>query len=176
MKILFIGNSHTYFNDMPALVKALCAQRGIDAHITMLTKGGMGLDWHLKQEQTLFNIRYGAYDYVVLQHTAHPMGDLTVMREAAHKLVRLIREAGGTPILYQTWAKKGDEAFQPAMSGVYNELGRELNVPVAPVGDEWQAFRLAHPEAGLFYKDGEHASPEGSALAAQIILRTILRQ
>ena len=61
MKVLFIGNSHTYFNDMPALFRAVCGQHGIDVHVTMLTKGGMGLDYHLRQEQTLFNIRYGGF-------------------------------------------------------------------------------------------------------------------
>lgn len=175
MRVLFIGNSHTYFNDMPALFRAFCAQRGIDAQVTMLTKGGMGLDYHLRQEQTLFNIRYGEYDFVVLQHTAHPMGDLSVMREAACSLVRLIREAGSTPVFYQTWAKMGDEAFQSEMSGVYNELGQELNVPVAPVGDEWQKYRREHPEIMMYWKDGEHASPDGSRLAARVIMETILR-
>jgi len=174
MKVLFIGNSHTYFNDMPALFKAFCAQKGIDAHVTMLTKGGMGLDYHLRQEQTLFNIRHGGYDYVVLQHTAHPMGDLAVMHDAACELVKIIRNAGSTPVFYQTWAKKGDEAFQSTMSGVYNSLGEELSIPVAPVGDEWQAFRLAHPEKEMYWKDGEHASPEGSSLAARVIMKTIL--
>ena len=175
MKVLFIGNSHTYFNDMPALFKSICGQHGVDAHVVMLTKGGMGLDYHLKQEQTRFNIRYGGYDYVVLQHTAHPMGDLTVMHDAACALVKLVREAGSTPVFYQTWAKKGDEAFQSTMSGVYNDLGKELSVPVAPVGDTWQAYRLAHPEEELYWTDGEHASPEGSALAARVILETILK-
>ena len=173
MKVLFIGNSHTYFNDMPALFRAVCGQHGIDVHVTMLTKGGMGLAYHLRQEQTLFNIRYGGYDYVVLQHTAHPMGDLTVMHDAARALVKLIREAGSTPVFYQAWARKGDEAFQSTMSGVYNDLGRELNVPVAPVGDEWQKHRLAHPDIELYFKDGEHASPEGSALAARVLFETI---
>ena len=101
MKVLFIGNSHTYFNDMPALFQSLCAEKGFSVHVTMLTKGGMGLDYHLKQEQTLFNIRYGGYDYVVLQHNAHPMGDLDAMHEAACALVKLIREAGST--VYSDW-------------------------------------------------------------------------
>ena len=173
MKTLFIGNSHTYFNDMPGIFQSLCKEHGIDMHVTMLTRGGMGLDWHMKQEQTRFNIRYGGYDAVVLQHTAHPMGDLDAMHEAAVTLAAWCREAGSLPVFYQTWAKKGDEAFQSTMSGVYNDLGRELNVPVAPVGDEWQKHRLAHPDIELYFKDGEHASPEGSALAARVLFETI---
>ena len=174
MRVLFIGNSHTYVNDMPQIFAEICRKAGVATEVTMLTHGGMGWDFHEVQPEVRFNIRYGNYDAVVLQHTAHPMGDLTVMHDAACALVRIIREAGSTPVFYQTWAKKGDEAFQSTMSGVYNDLGKELNVPVAPVGDEWQACRLAHPEAEMYFKDGEHASPEGSALAARVILQTIL--
>ena len=173
MKFLFIGNSHTYFNDMPGIFQQLCRENGIDAHVTMLTKGGMGLDWHMTQEQTRFNIRYGGYDYVILQHAAHPMGELDAMRKGAETLVKWVKEAGSTPIFYQTWAKKGDEAYQPIMSGVYDLFGREMQVKVAPVGNEWQKHRAAHPEEELYFTDGEHASPAGSALAARVIFKTI---
>lgn len=173
MKTLFIGNSHTYFNDMPGIFQSLCKEHGIDMHVTMLTRGGMGLDWHMKQEQTRFNILYGGYDYVVLQHTAHPMGDFDAMHTGAQTLVKWIREAGSTPVFYQTWAKKGDEAFQPFMSGVYDLLGKELSVQVAPVGNCWQQFRLEHPETELYFSDGEHASPHGSRLAAQVIFHAL---
>lgn len=39
----------------------------------MLTHPGMGLDWHLEQSQTYYNLLYGRYDAVVLQHNAHPL-------------------------------------------------------------------------------------------------------
>jgi len=175
MKVLFIGNSHTYFNDMPAIFQEICENYEMEVHVTMLTKGGMGLDYHARQEQVRFNIRYGGYDVVVLQHTAHPMGDLDAMRVGAETLVGWIREAGSQPVFYQTWAKKGDEDFQPTMSGVYEQLGKALDVPVAPVGDVWQQMRREQPETELFWKDGEHASPEGSRLAAQVIFDTIMK-
>lgn len=173
MKTLFIGNSHTFFNDMPGIFQSICREHGIEMHVTMLTKGGMGLDWHMEQEQTRFNIAYGGYDYVVLQHTAHPMGDFDNMRKGAQTLVTWAKEAGSTPVFYQTWAMKGDEGHQPFMSGVYELLGRELGVQVAPVGDMWQQYRLAHPEEELYFTDGQHASPAGSRLAAQVIFETI---
>ena len=37
-KVLFIGNSHTYFNDMPQMVKELANAAGEELHVTMLTK------------------------------------------------------------------------------------------------------------------------------------------
>ena len=41
MRTLFIGNSHTYFNDMPKIFADICRKNGIDMQVTMLTQGGM---------------------------------------------------------------------------------------------------------------------------------------
>ena len=175
MKVLFIGNSHTYFNDMPGLFKEICAENGMDVHVTMLTKGGMGLDYHAKEEQTRFNILFGEYDVVVLQHTAHPMGDLDEMRKGAEKIAGWCREAESRVVLYQTWTEKGDEKSQDHMSKVYFDLGALLGADVAPVGDVWQKTRIEHPDKNLYFTDGAHASPEGSALAARVIFETMFR-
>ncbi len=176
MKILFIGNSHTYFNDMPGIFKRLCADQGMDVHVTMLTKGGMGLDYHAKQEQTRFNILFGEYDVVVLQHTAHPMGDLDEMRKGAETIAAWCKEAGSCIVLYQTWTEKGDEKSQAHMSKVYFDLGVLLGADVAPVGDVWQKTRMEKKDANLYFTDGAHASPEGSALAARVIFETVFRK
>ena len=97
------GNGITGSNDMFLAVGRKAKEHGIDMHVTMLTRGGMGLDWHMKQEQTRFNIRYGGYDAVVLQHTAHPMGDLNDMKKGAETIAAWCREAGSRIVLYQTW-------------------------------------------------------------------------
>ena len=62
MKVLFIGNSHTYYNDMPHLFAEIAAYNGVELEVTMLTKGGMGFDYHVKEQQVRFNILYGKYD------------------------------------------------------------------------------------------------------------------
>ena len=94
MKTLFIGNSHTYFNDMPAIFQKICRENGIDMHVTMLTQGGMGLDYHAKQPEVRFNILFGGYDIVVLQHTAHH--DLCQVLAAVFFVHRMLHE----PVFY----------------------------------------------------------------------------
>ena len=74
MRILFIGNSHTYFNDMPALVAKMAQEEGEKCEVTMIAHGGWFLEQHAKEEEVRFNILYGNYDYVVLQEHAHPFG------------------------------------------------------------------------------------------------------
>ena len=173
MKYLFIGNSHTYFNDMPHLFAQLAQTVDEHVHVTMLTRGGMGLDYHAAGEEAPFNIRYGGYDYVILQHTAHPMGDIGEMFRAGKELIALAKASGATPLLYMTWAKSGDEGAQPGMSDAYRRLGSETDTAVIPVGEVWQAARKLLPDVNLFYKDGQHASPDGSALIAATAFATI---
>ncbi len=39
MKVLFVGNSHTFFNDMPYMLRLLGATRGIDIDVVQNTSG-----------------------------------------------------------------------------------------------------------------------------------------
>lgn len=40
---LFIGNSYTYYNDMPKLFETLCRENGKDVTAYSVTKGGREL-------------------------------------------------------------------------------------------------------------------------------------
>ena len=112
---------------------------------------------------------------MVLQHTAHPMGDLDVMARCGRKLIGWVRETGARPILYMTWTTKGDgEAAQDAMSQAYLSLQRETGCEVAPVGQNWWKYHRAHPEVELYAADGQHASEAGSRLAAATIAEVYL--
>ena len=72
MKVLFLGNSHTFVHYVPARAARFCQDQGRPLEAVMLTHPGVGLDWHLEQSQTYFNLLCGGYDAVVLQHNAHP--------------------------------------------------------------------------------------------------------
>ena len=86
MKILFIGNSHTFVHYVPARFVQFCRDHGVQAEAVMLTHPGMGLDWHLKQSQTYYNLMCGGYDAVVLQHNAHPFPGRESLLEAGEAI------------------------------------------------------------------------------------------
>ena len=48
LKILFIGNSHTYFNDMPIRVKRRFDEEGYNCSVTMLAHPGWFLAQHVE--------------------------------------------------------------------------------------------------------------------------------
>lgn len=173
MRVLFIGNSHTYYNDMPGIFAGLAREDGVDCEVTMLTHGGWFLEQHQADEQVRFNILYGHYDYVVLQEHAHPFGPEEKMWNAARSINAWIQEAGSTPVAYMTWAKKGKEEEQERMSAAYEKMAEELNALLAPVGREWWKFIHENPDVEMYAPDGEHASRTGSELAARVLWETI---
>ena len=104
IKILFIGNSHTYYHDLPAWVALMAKEEGYECDVTMLAHGGWYLHQHVEEPDVRFNIKFGHYDYVVLQEHSHPFDDVPGYIEAATTLASWIREAGSTPVIYGTWA------------------------------------------------------------------------
>ena len=67
MRLLFLGNSHTYYNDMPFLAAELLRAGGDAVEVAMLTRGGQSLAGHLQNEQTRFNLLYGGWDLCLAQ-------------------------------------------------------------------------------------------------------------
>src|SRR5699024_6826847 len=118
-----IGNSHTYFNDMPAMVAQLfSAVLGEEVHVTMLASPGMSLRWHYDQPETKFNILRGGYDYVVLQQATHPFdGEEALLRQAG-RLIQWVREAKATPVVYMTWSAKDDLPGQKELTDAFRHL------------------------------------------------------
>ena len=108
LRILFIGNSHTYYYDLPAWVARIAKEEGYLCDVTMLAHGGWYLYQHVQEPDVRFNIKYGQYDYVVLQEHSHPFDNIPGYIEEATMLVSWIREAGATPVIYGTWAMKDD--------------------------------------------------------------------
>lgn len=173
MRILFIGNSHTYVNDLPFIVKRILFANSIECEVTMLSHPGMGLDYHLEQPEMRFNILFGGYDYIVLQHDAHPFRGEGILIEAAKGINEFISKTSATALLYMTWTEKQNREGQAAMAEAYRKAAEEISAKVAPAGIAWELFREKHPECELYAEDGGHASMKGSILTAYTIAATI---
>ena len=173
VKILFIGNSHTYYHDLPAWVAFIAKEEGYECEVAMLAHGGWYLHQHVDEPDVRFNIKYGHYDYVVLQEHSHPFDDIPGYREAASTLAGWIREAGSTPVIYGTWAMKAEEIVQKTMNTVNRQLANELDALYAAVGESWWSMIRSYPEIEMYDEDGAHASERGIEFAAKVIWSVI---
>lgn len=182
--VLFLGNSYIYVNDLPALVEAISgALPGPIIRTGIHTHGGFTLAGHLEDGHVPAVLEptaaAGAWDRVVLQEqsalgtdmdpSTGKLGEPTAFHAATRRLVEMIRQRGGEPLLYMTWAKERFPAQTADLAGAYEAIGAELGVPVAPVGLAWARVRRERPDLTLFLSDGSHPHPRGSYLAACVI-------
>jgi hypothetical protein len=172
MNLLFIGNSHTYYNSLPETVMQLFEATGQKCHVTMLTEGGKGLAYHASSPNTLFNIRCGKYDIVIVQEKATGF-DPVSFKDNAKLLREMTEKTGAQFYLYMPWAGRDNRAAQRTMTDAYDRFARANGCAVAPAGEVFTRI-LTREKPGLLYReDGNHATPFGSYLAALTIFYTL---
>lgn len=182
MRILMLGNSFTYFHDMPRILAAI-----LNADVTAHTRGGAFLSEQLNAEmemgaRTFRALREEQWDYVVLQEQSRaPIFCKEKFQESVRGLCGLIRENGARPVLYASWAyREGSEklagtelsyeAMAQGLYASYHEAAEENGALVADVGRMFDAVRGI---VNLYESDDYHPSQAGSVLAAQTIARAI---
>ncbi len=189
LRILFVGNSYTYMNDLPGMFAQLARAGGHRVETGMAAPGGWTLSAHARSAETLNKLKSSKWDFVVLQEQSQvPAVDparTEAMYPAGRLLVRQIEDVGATPIFFVTWARRdgwaekglpGYEAMQFQISRGYLGIADELGVPAAPVGDAWLIAKKQHPELELWQGDGSHPTEQGTYLAACVFYATIFRQ
>jgi Domain of unknown function (DUF4886) len=169
MRVLFIGNSHTYMNALPYMVREMIrSRRGADAcEVWSVTVGGRSLLWHAAEPGTQQVLRMFEWDYVVLQQQTHPFGGHAELAGGYEKLLPHLEASGAEVLLYVTWKQKNAPVEeQDRISAAFERLAEERSLRLVPVGGAWARARAEHPDIELYTDDESHAAPAGSYLAA----------
>lgn len=170
IRILFIGNSYTFFNNLPTTLQSI-ASAGANPRkleVGTILIGGATLRSHWN-DSTRNRIRRGRWDYVVLQdQSLGPIRSAADFMSYGERFGREIRAAAARPVLFVTWARKNRPASQDSLTRSYLTLGRRINALIVPVGPTWAAFQRLNPKVNLYAEDGSHPSPLGSFLAAAV--------
>jgi pimeloyl-ACP methyl ester carboxylesterase len=170
-RVLFIGNSLTYANDLPGMVRALVDSSGagpIDIH--SVTAPNFSLRDHLQDGSAVAQIRIRRPDVVVLQQGPSSLdasrGDLLA---AAADFAAEIREAGGRPALYAVWPDRSRAAFFERVSDSYRLAAERVDGLYLPAGEAWLAAWRRDSTLALYDGDDFHPSVMGTYVAALVI-------
>lgn len=169
IRILFVGNSHTYFNYMPQMLAHLVAaeSHGVDLVVDQVTGEGAGLAWHWQNEHSRNSIETRHWDFVVLQdRSGGPLEEPQSLVRHAGLLHALVQQQDAQTILFLTWANRSRPETQAAIADLYRKTARDLRAKLAPVGLAWESVNKLDPGLRLHHHDGRHANPVGSYLAA----------
>jgi hypothetical protein len=173
-KVLFIGNSLTYANNLPQTIERLSASIGEPITATAIAFPDFSLTDHWDKGDALAAIRRGGWDFVVLQQGPSSLPDSRLQLLAdTLRFDAEIRKAGARTALYQVWPPRARARFAPDVSRSYADAAKAVRALLLPVGDAWQAAFTADSSAKLYGPDDFHPSPEGSELAARVIVETI---
>lgn len=189
LRVLFIGNSYTYFNNLPQLVSelSLSAKQGKPIEAKMVAIGGATLKSLWEEGSALEAIKQEEWDYIVLQEQS-TLGPARIINGALqindpktfHEYARLfnaeIRKAGAQTILYMTWPRQNRPEMQETLTDAYLSIGKELEAIVSPVGLAWEAVLKDQPQFALYMQDKSHPAPAGSYLTACVFYATIYGQ
>jgi hypothetical protein len=176
-RILFIGNSLTGENDLPAIVCRLAAAGARKAVCQSVIGSGYALEDHVTDGRALQRLQKEKWSIVVLQQGPSALESSRInLREWTAKFTTLIRAAGGRPALYAVWPSN-DRAFDfPRVSDSYRIAASDVDGLFFPAGDAWLAAWRRDPTLPLYASDDFHPAPAGSYLAALVIYRVIWGQ
>jgi hypothetical protein len=168
VRVLFIGNSYTYVNELPQMIAELAKAGGQRPLVyDKETPGGCTLEKHWKDEKAVKKIAGSNWDYVVLQEQSlRPLTNRGLMFEYAGKLDGEVKKHHAATLLYQTWARQDAPEKQAELSKAYYDLGKELKAQVVPVGAAWEKALKENPGLALHGADKSHPSKAGTYLAA----------
>ncbi len=176
IRVLFVGNSQIYYNDLPTIVEALSesAQPGrprIKAERAVA--GGASLESHWNRGTgkgtPRARISEEKWGYVILQEIFN--GKPESFKKHARLFHDLIRQNGAKTILLSTasistmYPKGFHDLHEMNIS-----LGKELKVPVAPAGNAWLDYWGKSPteeqRLALYDRDKAHPGRKGSYIYA----------
>ena len=185
LKVLFVGNSAVYVNDIPGTLHRLAAQAGFEVDCDSVVKGGVTLAMHADIDSefgknTVDAIEKG-YDVVFLQDNGNCIRSdelRAACLEACNTLGKAIRRTGARASIYVR-PPYGTEkwGYDPIAQCVefdklFGEASQELDLKNAYVNRAF-AYAIKYTDLELWGEDHAHTSKIGAYLAACVFFCTI---
>ena len=169
-RVLFIGNSLTYWNDLPLLVEAMAAAKGLSLSSEMVTRADASLEDHWG-DRVRGIIRTGGFRWVVLQQGPSSLPESRAnLREWTKRFAEEIRAAGATPALYMVWPDRSRRGFFPQVIESYRLANEDAKGVLLGAGQVWLAAWQLDSGLSLYSPDNLHPSRLGTYAAAATIL------
>ncbi len=169
---LFVGNSLSYANDMPAMLVEIATAYDMNIKADCLCKPNYAIVDHYNEAELMVLLAAKGYDQVILQQgpSSQAFGR-SVLLEYGPKIGKLAAEYQTSTAFYMVWPSK---AYYNTFQGVinnYTEAARVSDADLFPVGQVWKDYIAETGDESIYSFDDFHPSPKGSFLAAWVIFR-----
>lgn len=169
IRVLFVGNSFTYYYNLPEVLNAMSAYSDkvyIDTRHSLV--GGSDLAQHLNGQNgtaTLDILSKEKFDYVVLNHhSLATFKEADNFFETSKKIVDFIRSKGAKPIFMMTWAYNSNPLMLKKIVPAYEDMCSKLGVDLVPCGQLFAEVRKWRPDLNMYEDDDKHPSKHATYL------------
>lgn len=193
-KVLFLGNSYTYVNDLPQIISELASNTGDLLIYDSNLIGGYTLQDHAASTTSQNKIISNDWDYIVLQEQsqrpAFPVASSFFNGfSELNSFIKQNKPCAQT-MSFMTWAHlNGDvqnctinpnvctyTGMDDLIQDRYMSFSNTLESEVTPVGVVWRYIKENYPGISLYQSDGSHPSLAGSYIAACCFYTSLFRK
>ena len=172
LRVLFLGNSLTYTNDLPQMLRQLAAEDGRSIETRDASQANFALEDHWQASLSRAALNDGPWDVVIMQQ-----GPSSLPQNRANLVTwtgvwaEAIRADGAVPALYMVWPDASRLAFFDDVSTSYQVAADSAGTALYPAGEAWRAAWARDSTLALYGPDDFHPSVAGTYLAALTIYR-----
>lgn len=169
--ILFIGNSLTYTNNLPKLVKKSAKSKGIKIDTKMFAFPDYAIADHWNNGLVHKLIASKKYDYVIIQQGPSSQNDGRKMLIEYGKEFNSLCKLNDAKLCYfMVWPSlKYYYTFKDVIKN-HKDAASINNSIILPVGEVWKDYIDNTNNYEYYSSDGFHPSLKGSQIAAKVIV------
>ena len=175
LRVLFVGNSLTATNDLPAVAARIASRSGRRLEYRTVAPGGYSLEDHWTSGEARSAVASERWDVVVMQQgpSALPESQAT-LREWATRWSEEIRAHGATPALLTVWPESYRRGALSEVIRSYRRAAGAARAELLPAGAAWRTAWNCEP-VPLYGPDGFHPSVLGTYAAALVVYGRLFR-
>ncbi|MBK8496869.1 MAG: SGNH/GDSL hydrolase family protein [Chitinophagaceae bacterium] len=174
--ILFVGNSLTFYNDLPGLVAKAGRDNGVEIKTEMIAYPNYALEDHWNDGQIQTLIASKKYDFVVVQQGPSSQSDGRISLLDYGGRIKGVCAANNTKLaFFMVWPAFANFHTFDGVIKNYTDAAAATNSLLCPVGKLWKDYFLSTGDYSYYGPDMFHPSLKGSENAAKIIFDTLFR-
>ena len=175
LKVLFIGNSLTYENDLPRTVAQLALSAGLPScYCYQIAYPDFALEDHWYLREAVNALQDESWDFVVMQQGPSALATSRAnLIQWTQEFGLLIDENGARAVMYGVWPQESRSFDFPNVTTSYRLAAEAIGGLLAPAGEAWQFAWAADSTLPLYAADNFHPSTMGTYLAALTIFERV---
>ncbi|MBQ0788406.1 MAG: SGNH/GDSL hydrolase family protein [Oceanihabitans sp.] len=174
ISILFIGNSLTYTNNLPELVKKYAKQKRIRIHTKMVAFPNHAIEDHWNDRKVQKLISSKKYDFVIIQQgPSSQYNGRKMLLEYGKKYSDLCKINEAKLCYFMVWPSLHNYHTFDGVIKNYADAASINNAILFPVGAAWKNYIDTTNNKKYYGLDGFHPSIKGSKIAAKVIVNLL---